>query len=1238
MSLIARQNSATTSRNRKTILLTCAATIALASPALAGTYSATDDASLRTAIATANGDGAASSTITLANDVIMTSMALPVATKDLTIDSGSFTFLKTYAAGTATQGVVSFSGAATGIVTLKGNVTGVSGPGTGQYALVLTGGTNVVNDAIITGGNGSSLAGLGASVTSSTLTNNGTITGGNGGGGHGAQLFAGATLINTGTLQAGNGTSLGATGVTTSTSASTITNSGTIRGGTGTTGNGGNAIQANFATQVTNSGTITGGGGAVTGGNGITLVGAGGVNALLNNSGTITAGNGTTGTGGIGVSMSSGASLTNSNGATILGGNGATGGVGVNATGLASQTTVINNSGTITGGGSSTGSGAYGVSLGNYTVLTNDGTIIGADGQTGAGSGVNGAGTVGPVSIINHGIIRGGNNATGIGGYGMFVRGTTQPIINSGTVQGGNAAAGIAASTNFSLILTNSGTVQGGASAAAILGSVSPNTAITITNSGTLAAGIGYANAIETQNATTIINLELDKGYAVTGNVVGNTGVINTLTLGGDGNASFDVSAVGPQYQNFTVFNKTGNSVWTLTGTATVSTPWLISAGTLQIGDGTATGSILGDVTDNATLAFNRSDSVTFANVITGTGGVNQIGSGTTILTATNTYSGATTVSAGTLQVNGSIVSPTVTVAAGTLAVGGTATASTIAVQSGGTLSVSGSIASPVVTVATGGTLLVNGSIAGSSAIGVGGLMKVNGSASTSTVTVQSGGTLGGNGTVGATTILSGGTIAPGNSIGTLHVNGAFAQNAGSIYQVEVDPTSNASDLILVNGTATIQSGATLNVTKNPQGAYRQGAQYTVLTASGGVTGSYALTSDTALSQYLALRESQDADNIYLSIVQTGDPATAAVTPNQTAVAQAVDSQPPTSSVPSAILNSPSAAAVPPAFDALSGEALASAKGVLISSSLLVRDTTLDRLRDVFCSNGSQDNQVRHAGCVADRPSVWAQGFGDWGHVYGTANAAGVSQTTRGFLTGVDVPVYDWRIGVFGGYSRTDFDVGARASSGASNSYHLGLYGGTLLGDFKLSLGASYSWNGIDTERLVAFNNFSNDLRARYNAGTTQVFGEIGNSFQAGGVSLEPFASLAYVGMNTDGFSEVGGDAALTSKRDTSQDMFATLGVRPSTQFALGGVSAVLRGMVGWRHTFGDIIPTSLVSFAGSKDFAVAGAPIAKNAGVVEVGLGADVSSHAAIGVTYGGQFSDRQTDHSIRGTITLAF
>ena len=86
-----------------------------------------------------------------------------------------------------------------------------------------------------------------------------------------------------------------------------------------------------------------------------------------------------------------------------------------------------------------------------------------------------------------------------------------------------------------------------------------------------------------------------------------------------------------------------------------------VSLGTLQLGNGGTTGSILGDVTDNGTLAFNRSDVVTFPGLISGMGNVAQISPGTTILTANSTYTGGTTISLGTLQLgnggaSGSIV------------------------------------------------------------------------------------------------------------------------------------------------------------------------------------------------------------------------------------------------------------------------------------------------------------------------------------------------------------------------------------------------------------------------------------------------------------------------------------------------------------------------------------------------------------------------------------------------------
>lgn len=89
----------------------------------------------------------------------------------------------------------------------------------------------------------------------------------------------------------------------------------------------------------------------------------------------------------------------------------------------------------------------------------------------------------------------------------------------------------------------------------------------------------------------------------------------------------------------------------TLSGTNTYTGGTTISAGTLQLGSGGATGSIAGNVTDNGTLAFDHSNSVTFGGVISGSGQLIQLGGGTLTLTGINNFTGGTTISAGTLEV-----------------------------------------------------------------------------------------------------------------------------------------------------------------------------------------------------------------------------------------------------------------------------------------------------------------------------------------------------------------------------------------------------------------------------------------------------------------------------------------------------------------------------------------------------------------------------------------------------------
>lgn len=96
-----------------------------------------------------------------------------------------------------------------------------------------------------------------------------------------------------------------------------------------------------------------------------------------------------------------------------------------------------------------------------------------------------------------------------------------------------------------------------------------------------------------------------------------------------------------------------GSGILILTGANTYGGGTAISIGsTLQLGNGGTTGSIAGIVVDNGLLVFSRSDNVSFGGVISGKGSVEQTGSGTTILSGTNSYSGGTTINAGALTVN----------------------------------------------------------------------------------------------------------------------------------------------------------------------------------------------------------------------------------------------------------------------------------------------------------------------------------------------------------------------------------------------------------------------------------------------------------------------------------------------------------------------------------------------------------------------------------------------------------
>ena len=112
---------------------------------------------------------------------------------------------------------------------------------------------------------------------------------------------------------------------------------------------------------------------------------------------------------------------------------------------------------------------------------------------------------------------------------------------------------------------------------------------------------------------------------------------------------------------------KAGTAALILNGNNTYTGATMISAGTLQVGDG-ASGSIGGtsSVSDSGILAFDLSSGTTSFTVnVSGSGGLTQMGTNVLRLTGTNNYTGATTISAGTLQVGGDAAGSSSTVSIG---------------------------------------------------------------------------------------------------------------------------------------------------------------------------------------------------------------------------------------------------------------------------------------------------------------------------------------------------------------------------------------------------------------------------------------------------------------------------------------------------------------------------------------------------------------------------------------------
>lgn len=512
-----------------------------------------------------------------------------------------------------------------------------------------------------------------------------------------------------------------------------------------------------------------------------------------------------------------------------------------------------------------------------------------------------------------------------------------------------------------------------------------------------------------------------------------------------------------------------------------------------------------------------------------------------------------------------------------------------------------------------------------------GGLLLVNGNGVLeNTVTIGAAGALGGTGTIKGNASVFG-TMAPGASIGTLTINGNYVQEAGSRFIVEMQPPS-ATDKLVVNGAVTL-NGGTVVASRLP-GVFGLGQSYNFLTASNGITGTFAGVDNRAMGIFLQMALRYGANSVYADVVRAAALASIANTSNQRSTAGALDGLADSNSLLQALVLVPTATQANDAFDLLSGEAHGSARSVIVEDSRHSRDTALARARtghDAFLAQS-----------VGPGFSAWAQVLTHGGQLHGDGNSSPARFNGRQWLVGADYQ-FDggWRIGALGGVGNLDVALPSRRSEADIDSRMIGIHGGQRWGGFGLHAGYIHTAHELDLSRKVVFANYSDSLHSRYDATSGQAFVEAG--YQLGGAQwqIEPYLQQTRVTVDTEGFVEQGGAAALSSTGGDSAVDMTTGGVRFSINLKGSQQTQTwlsLRGMIGHRKASGDLYGDQDMRFAGSNAYTVSGAALASDATLGEIGIAARISERTLLEVGYTGQSANEGNDHGANARITVKF
>jgi len=657
----------------------------------------------------------------------------------------------------------------------------------------------------------------------------------------------------------------------------------------------------------------------------------------------------------------------------------------------------------------------------------------------------------------------------------------------------------------------------------------------------------------------------------------------------GDGGASTDGGDGGSGYGG-AVFVRQGGTLTIINSAIDGSAVAGGNGGNGSSGSGGSGGSAAGSgmylhtgVTAN--VQINSGRSYTYADTIGGDGGISKTGAGSLALSANNTYLGNTTVSAGTLLVNGTITSDT---------------------------------------------------------------------------TVNNGARLGGSGTI-ASNVGSGGTIAPGNSIGTLHVAGNYAATAASTLEIEVNANGTTPglnvDLLDVGGSAQLLGNVV--VIAEP-GTYPAGSQYTFLTATN-VSGTFSgITDDFAFFDAVL---GYTPTSAYFTLIDNGHHyADEACTINTFHVGAYLDeiAGGATGNLATLLqeLDQVSESEACYALEQLDGAVYGSAGQIGVQSTTIYIQTLASRLRsgvsaggatlaadenerpDVvmvsYTSNAETPLLIRDTCSAPSRWSTWATGFGLGGNARTDGDAAGLDYSMGGTLAGWETIDNCQRFGFYGGYVYNYVGTNANETSqlngGTFGSYHVL----RLDNHYTLSIGG-FEFAGYESRRRISFagetaNGNTDGWKGYY-------YTEQGSTYGNALLAVQPFAGLQYIYVRQNGFTETGAAAAnLAVPGINTHSLRSVLGSRLfSEQAQWRGRYFAPQFRALWLHEFLET-ETSFSTFfsevGGGSSFEINGLGMGRDWAVLGTGVKCDLTGNWSTYADYDLMLNDQTTFHIGSGGV----